>query len=74
MYKITADDGNGNIVSIEMSAIELYRMMENSIIRGAIASQQIEGEGLNGSEWELQFQLQCNNPKIIAKRLNESVR
>ena len=45
IYQITADDGNGETMSVELPRNELCKMVGESILQGVSASQEIEGEG-----------------------------
>lgn len=69
VYKIVADDGTGNVVEINMSGGDLFRMAERSIIDGIHASMSIEGEGLKESQLDLLSELQLRDPKIILEYL-----
>jgi len=44
IYEITADDGNGEVVKVNLSREKLCQMIGNSLYLGVIASAMIEGE------------------------------
>lgn len=72
VYKLTIGDGLGETKALKMTGWDIFRMVENSLITGFNASQQIEGEpSLEMGELE---HLRCQDPVIMADRLDSIIK
>lgn len=72
VYELKIGDGLGDSKTLKMTGWEIFRMVENSLITGFNASQQVEGEP--SLEMEELERLRCQDPVVMADRLDSLIR